>query len=142
MIVYLDGKKLAQLTVSADERKEYKLKSKTVSKGSRDISIEFTNDAYLPEKDEDRNLFIQGISVRGPITKPKKLKPNRIVFLPKEGDKEQQAKNAAKVISRFASRAFRRPVYKTEQEKLVQFYHLARNGGETVSYTHLRAHET
>ena len=110
-----------------------------VNAGKRRIAAAYLNN----KKDDnnrdrnkrgDRNLYVRLISVEGPLYPPPPVRPEshrRIFFCTpgENGVSEEQA--AAKIVGRFATRAFRRPVESEEVERLVSFYKLARGEGDS-----------
>ncbi len=98
--------------------------------GKLDLSISFTNDFYdetIPDPTRrDRNLWVQRIELVGPLDGPPPPKPethHRIFGKSRiASSKDPDANYAARIITAFAKRAFRRPVTKDE---LRRFHDLA-----------------
>ncbi|MFN3167758.1 MAG: DUF1592 domain-containing protein [Phycisphaeraceae bacterium] len=115
----------------------------TVEAGKRKVTVRFTNDAVIDR--EDRNLFVKSVTVRGPLPSEASRRVYDEVFFvrPTADDRgrrlpgvepgarrvtEKQA--AAKVIERFATRAFRRPLEAGELATLTRLYLDAREQGD------------
>ncbi|MEM6504413.1 MAG: DUF1592 domain-containing protein [Planctomycetota bacterium] len=112
-----------------------------VKRGKQPVSVRFTNDTEIDG--EDRNLYIDSITVAGPIRNKEALLYDEVFFLkPTADDKgnrlpgvdgrkritESQA--ARQIIERFASRAFRRPADTGEVAALLRLYREARQSGD------------
>ncbi|WP_246146768.1 DUF1592 domain-containing protein [Rubripirellula lacrimiformis] len=104
-----------------------------LGKGTRKIDISFINDYY--KDGQDRNLHLHHVHVRGEERRPmfidtEKLPPShrRIVFA-NPGEKLSEDQASAAVLSRFASRAFRRPATAGEVQRLVQLAQTVRQEG-------------
>ncbi|WP_435894389.1 DUF1592 domain-containing protein [Oceaniferula spumae] len=88
---------------------EFELKS-----GKHDIGLTFPNDFYDPNSKNpqrrDRNLMIHQIRLEGPLgVKRQKPSSHRRIFIHRKGDQDNRS-YAKAVLTRFANRAFRRPV--------------------------------
>ena len=93
----------------------------TLSRGRHRIATSFINDYYNPANREDRNFYVSSIELVGPIKAREKPEFHRTTF---------DSKNAEQIISRFARRAFRRPVTDEEVERLRGFVELAQKNGD------------
>ncbi len=112
-----------------------------LGKKKHDIDVSFLNDFYASKPNsrekEDRNFFLHNIEVHGTERRSKQLldadlNPNhrRLLFVtPGKTDSFESA--AAAVLSRFASRAYRRPASKQEASRLVQFAKQVHDDGAT-----------
>lgn len=142
--VSVADKELKTVEVTADEKdppQTVKIKAK-VKKGKREIVLTYTND--LSNDRGDRNLYVDSITVAGPIdangggglydevffVKPTADdKGNRLPGV--EGRKRITESQAARqIIERFASRAFRRPVDGGEVGAMLRLYRAAREQGD------------
>jgi hypothetical protein len=85
-----------------------------------------------PKKRGDRNLNIEYLEVAGPLDVPLPPYPetHRWIFLG-DGASTNQIERARAIISRFATRAFRRPARADEVERLVKLVQMARKQGDT-----------
>lgn len=85
-----------------------------------------------PKKRGDRNLNIEYLEVAGPLDVPLPPYPetHRRIFLG-DGASTNQIERARAIISRFATRAFRRPARADEVERLVKFVQMAQKQGDT-----------
>ncbi len=108
-------------------------------KGPQGLEVAFLNDFYDPDASDpnrrDRNLYINKIVLVGPLRVTEEMYPDThkaIVFVKPGENGLTEIQAAQQVISRFASRAFRRPVTANEMERLTILYNLAK--GEGMSY--------
>ncbi len=142
LLVSQDGKKVRELTVKAKSAAEAQTFTLTVKlkPGRRNFKFEFTNDFYREGKDgkpnEDRNLYLQSVQLTGKQT-PKPLDPSTLpashkVLVFVEPDASTTADQATrKVVTRLASRAFRRPAKPEEIERLAKLAEAVREEGES-----------
>ncbi len=130
MGIVIDGEQVEVFAVSATEDKagDYQT-SLTLVKGSHKLSLSFLNDFYDPDKGLDRNLYIARVGISGPVDLTDAQRA--IIFLDPGDDDSQQQAAARKVLRRFASRAFRRPVTDQELARLVGLYLQSRGEGDS-----------
>ena len=128
------GKRPKVIEIPNTDPKEFKIPMR-LGKGKRKIEISFLNDYYKANV-ADRNMRIDhvkltGIENRTTFVDPGKLPPShkRILFVtPSRDVSVEQASRA--VISRFASRAFRRPATETQISRLSELaVQVRENGG-------------
>lgn len=133
----LDGKELKTFDVKETEDKPglFEVRQR-VKQGGQRVAAAFTNDFYQPKdpdpKNRDRNLGIDYIEIQGPLDAQQTILPEahrRIMIASPGGGKEREA--ARKILERFASRAFRRPVEEDEVERLAQFAQAALDQGDS-----------
>jgi mono/diheme cytochrome c family protein len=127
MVVAVNGKKIGKRSVDAgqNEPAEFVFNTK-LRKGDRTIEIAFTNDLYVPKK-EDRNLIINSVRLSGPIDpSPQQLK----LIPPVEGGRSKENKAARKTINSIASRAYRRRATSDELDRFMGLYEQQREEGE------------
>ncbi len=129
--IRLDGKEAKSFTVDATEKtkaKPYEVKLK-VSTGERRVAVAFTN----PTADKKSRVFhLEAIEIEGPIgggSKPLPESTKRILHtIPKtEADNKLAAKA---VLTKFATRAYRRPVTADEVQRLLKLYDIAEGQGD------------
>lgn len=125
---------VADVSAAAGSPENYETKF-TANKGKHRFCLAFINDFYDPDnpdpKRRDRNLGIEFLEIQGPLDGPPPELPEshkKILFC--QPTKGQERECAAKILSRFASRAFRQPAGNDEVERLVKFVDLARENGE------------
>ena len=129
--IRLDGKEAKSFTVDATEKtkaKPYEVKLK-VSTGERRVAVAFTNPAA---DKKSRIVHLEAIEIEGPIgggSKPLPESTKRILqAIPKT---EADNKTAAKVVlTKFATRAYRRPVTADEIQRLLKLYDIAEGQGD------------
>ncbi|MGY8767110.1 MAG: DUF1592 domain-containing protein, partial [Pirellulales bacterium] len=145
------GNELPKMKVSAGNRKEetfavsatrgkpkayeYPLRLK---QGKHPVSFAFLNDFYDPKNKNpnkrDRNLYISGIYIIGPLKVSLEDYPetHRRIFVTQPGvDGINEGAAFKQIISRFTSRAFRRPVSENELNRLLLLAKLSRENGST-----------
>lgn len=126
---------VADVSAAAGAPENYETKI-TAGKGKHRFCLAFVNDFYDPDnpdpKRRDRNLGIEFLEVQGPLDGPPPELPDshkKILFCQPAKGHERDC--AEKILSRFASRAFRRPAANDEVKRLVTFVDLARENGES-----------
>ncbi|MEC9094742.1 MAG: DUF1592 domain-containing protein [Planctomycetota bacterium] len=105
-------------------------------KGMRSIGIRFLNDFYDPKfKDpqrRDRNLVIKSITLKGPLKKKPNLPTtHQNIFFVTPDDQTTEQEAATKILTRLASRAYRRPATDNEINRLLKLVQLAKSNGDT-----------
>ena len=130
MGIGIDRKQVDVIKVLATDDKagEYQI-GLTMEKGSHRLSLAFLNDFYDPNRGLDRNLYINRVWISGPVNVTDTHRA--IIFVDPEDDDSKQQAAARKVLRRFASRAFRRPVTVEEMNRLVGLYTQARLDGDS-----------
>lgn len=104
-------------------------------KGVRSIGFRFLNDFYDPDNKNkerrDRNLVIRRVTVRGPLDKQLNLPPtHEQIFFVKPGKDLSEKEAARRILTRLASRAFRRPATEQEIDRLLRLVSLAKANGD------------
>ncbi len=131
IVVRLDGKEAKSFTVDATEKtkaKPYEVKLK-VSSGERRVAVAFTN----PAADKKSRVFhLEAIEIEGPIGGGSKPLPDSTKLILQTIPKaEADNKSAAKaVLTKFATRAYRRPVTADEIQRLLKLYDIAEGQGD------------
>jgi hypothetical protein len=136
MSVRFDEKEIRAFDVeTTEDRPKYFEVRHRVQPGEHRFSVYFTNDYYKPDdpdtKNRDRDLIIESIHIRGPIN-IKQAPPDshgKLIFV--TPSKELPKREAArKIVERFATRAYRRPVKPAEVDRLLQLFDKADRNGE------------
>ncbi|MGE3805728.1 MAG: DUF1592 domain-containing protein [Gemmataceae bacterium] len=134
LLLKLDGKDLQAVEVKAVEgdAKAYEIRVK-VEKGKHKLAADFINDFYDKASKADRNVYINAFEVQGPLGQvPDKLPASQrqILFCTpgKDGTKEECAR---KILERFVSRAYRRPVRGRDIDRLLELVKLAESNGDS-----------
>lgn len=129
MAILVDGIHAHTFDVAAtpDKPSLYELPL-TLRAGTHQLSVSFINDYYAPNhpdpKRRDRNLLVDYIEVSGPFNGMGILPAShtRIIFTtPTPGNEEAAARQ---IISKFATRAYRRPATSEEVDRLMAIYRL------------------
>lgn len=123
------GKSKESKTVSAplDSPEAYKFTVR-LKRGRQRLSVAFTNDLYLPKKNQDRNLLVYHVKISGPIGMVPATHRNLITSTPKDAKGQRVA--ARKILNSFASKAYRRRATSGELDRLMKLYDAARSDGE------------
>ncbi|WP_391540581.1 DUF1592 domain-containing protein [Lignipirellula cremea] len=135
----LDGREVKTVDVPAEEEKPGTyVVSVDVKKGSHKVGVAFFNDFYDPKaKDRrrrDRNLYVGHVEIRGPQqAPPAALNAEKKILFLFPSDKTPPAQASRQVLSRFASRAFRRPVSDQEVDRLVALAEIGREKENSFS---------
>jgi len=82
--IAIDGRRVGSITTAGTEWGEYFLTAQVPKKGSHEISLAFVNDAWDPDKGEDRNVTLDWLRV-GPVPAMKAkrlLNPPALVKMP------------------------------------------------------------
>jgi hypothetical protein len=107
--------------------------------GPHRIGITFPNDFYdtsLPDPAQrDRNLFVAQLSCEGPMEGPPLAKPetHRRIFGQRKAGQDDRA-YSLEILTRFARKAFRRPVREGEVERYLPFLKVAADHGDDVEH--------
>ena len=138
MAFLIDNKRIKVADVKAVRRRpgSYTLTIQAKA-GRHKVAVAFINDYNRPKDPDpklrgDRNLLVRRISIQGPIRDANAAMPaahRRVLFTKPSGSKtENQA--AREVVTRFARRAYRRPVQRQEIDRLLTLYRFARANGD------------
>jgi mono/diheme cytochrome c family protein len=103
--------------------------------GKRKVAAGFLNDFY-DDSDKaaikDRNLIVEEIEIVGPmLPRPKELPDSHRRILFEEPTEKNRLDVARKIMSRFATRAWRRPAEPGEVDRLLNYVKLAEKEGES-----------
>jgi hypothetical protein len=132
MELLIDDKPIKGFSVDAVEgrAKVYEVETR-VAAGRHEIQIAFTNDFSDPKagdpKRRDRNLFIENLELEGPFNPAPRSLPDshkKIMIAKPTGMGDNEA-CARRIIENFATRAYRRPVDRSEVDRLLKFYKMA-----------------
>ncbi|MEO7094712.1 MAG: DUF1592 domain-containing protein, partial [Polyangiales bacterium] len=98
--------------------------------GTTAITVSFTNDAYDTVTMTDRNLWVDYVSVTGPINGPQIDGGRRKAVLICDALDDGTCQRT--ILTAFAKRAWRRPPTEEEVGKLLELVELARAQGDTA----------
>lgn len=101
--------------------------------GSAPVEVSFLNDAFERKSRRDRNLLIDSVSVTGPLDTPAEAQARRARVLicdPARGGEPC----LRQILTRFAERAFRRPLRTGEVDRLLRLVASAVESGESVEH--------
>lgn len=99
--------------------------------GVHKFAVRFTNDFYDEQAGEDRNLIVDWFKVEGPIDLPDGDNPLRARIMICDPDQDGEEACLRKILDRFASRAWRRPLTGDELDALMKFIADAKADGAT-----------
>ncbi|MBI1375159.1 MAG: DUF1592 domain-containing protein [Phycisphaera sp.] len=136
--IRIDGKGVKVHEVKATQKKPGNYETTVhVDKGNRRLAVAFINDYYDPQNPDpnrrDRNLYLHSVEVTGPIdaAPPTLPESHTRIFIAYPSQELPKRDAARRVIGRFATRAFRRPVGDDEIKDFMTLYDLAEQHGET-----------
>ena len=134
--VQVDGKTAQRFFVkaAADSPEVYEAPVR-IKRGGSKLEIAFTNDAWFPDHPDkshrDRNLALETVEVVGPLDHyPDHLPESHTRIIPRRPGPLNHRQVAREALTRFASRAYRRPVTETELNRLVGLVELVEQGGD------------
>lgn len=117
-----------------EDIQELEAKVRFTKTGDQKISVSFTNDYYVKTKrDEDpidRNLWLQGVTLEGPLETQADQYGRLVLGNPGES-KKQWRKVARRSVSTFTSRAYRRVATSEEVDRLMKLYDSAVAEGDS-----------
>ncbi|MGN6547885.1 MAG: DUF1592 domain-containing protein [Aureliella sp.] len=142
LLISLDGKKVRELPVKAGRKDKPDVLSQTfkLRPGRHTLTFEFTNDFYQEPKGDqprqDRNLYIHSVRLSAkqdpkPLDSSKLTASHRALVFATPGPQNSAEQAARKVLTRLASRAYRRPATPAELDRLVALAESVRNDGES-----------
>ncbi|QDT56800.1 hypothetical protein Pan44_48600 [Caulifigura coniformis] len=100
--------------------------------GESKLAVAFTNDFYDAEKKLDRNLYVQSLTLKGPVGAEEELKKRNAQVVRVTPDAKTSQDVAARVnLQSLMRRAFRRPVSSDEVGKYAKFVALATKKGQS-----------
>src|SRR5438445_87570 len=133
----LDDKELKKFDVTAEEPAPQVYEMRVhVSAGTHKFSAAYLNNYRNPKdpnpKNRDRNLVIHYLEVEDtdPSQPPILPETHKRIFFP-QPTPETKTEAAQEIISRFAARAFRRPVAQEELDRLMKLFALGDTNGES-----------
>lgn len=132
-----DGKPVQQFEIQGDDVPNvFQVVVNVEEAGEERFAVAFLNDFYDPDAEDrrhrDRNVDVNWLEVQGPKGgSPDLPEPHRRILFttPKDGKTVRQA--AEEVMTRFATRAYRRPVDPTEVSRLANLVEMAVGQGES-----------
>lgn len=144
MALVIDDKKAAEVDVPATAEKPAVYEGRVAVKaGKRRIAAEFLNDYYDPTAkdpaERDRNLFVDYLEIEGPLDHTQSLPDThkQIIFREppedtkgKPADPKLVAECAREILTRFATRAYRRPATSAEVDRLLRVFDVGRQLNE------------
>jgi Protein of unknown function (DUF1592)/Protein of unknown function (DUF1588)/Protein of unknown function (DUF1587)/Protein of unknown function (DUF1585)/Protein of unknown function (DUF1595) len=126
------------LTINGKQEKVFEVKAKNakeaevfeitleLKKGPQRMAAILLNEMKDPDGKNDRAFMLEKFQLEGPLdTRPAS---HRKIMAHKEGLEKREA--AREILTRFASRAYRRPATKDEVERLLKFVDLAEKNKE------------
>ena len=134
--VQVDGKTAQRffVKVEADAPQVYESQVR-IKRGGSKLVIAFTNDAWFPDfpdsSHRDRNLAIETVEVVGPMYHyPDHLPESHTRIIPRRPGPLNHREVARESLSKFANRAYRRPVSESEINRLVGLVEMVEKGGD------------
>ncbi|MBC8066419.1 MAG: DUF1592 domain-containing protein, partial [Chlorobia bacterium] len=129
MMLRINRAEVQQFDVSArrNEPAVYEAPFKTDG-GRQRVAVGFENDFYVaanPPGNRDRNLWIDSIEIHGPLGGTFSVPESHRKIIPGEPPPGKSRDYARRVLTNFATRAYRRPTSTEEIERLLHIYDLA-----------------
>lgn len=124
-------------TIRATEKEPVTLTQEIrLARGTRSIGVQFLNDFYDPTAKDpnrrDRNLVITELKLIGPVDKQREYPAtHKQIFFVTPSEKISEDVAARRILTRLASRAFRRPATEGEINRLLQLVKLAKANDDT-----------
>ncbi len=134
--VKLADKEIAVIDVPSEEGQDYELPLR-LPPGTRELSFTFINDFYDPKNKIDRNLDLYHIHIEGierrrqEVSGEAKPASHKAILFVEPGPDRTAEQATAQVLSRLASRAFRRPATAEEVHRLQALAAEVRSDGGT-----------
>ena len=133
VVIRVDGKEIKSYTVEAEMGKSKFFEATGhFTGGEKKISIAFTN-AFEDKQDKKfREFGLERIEIEGPtnpVPPPEAASLKLLLFARPNGTKDLRP-TAEKVLAKFATRAYRRPVKPAELERLMKLFDVATKQGE------------
>ncbi len=129
MVLAVNGKSVQQFDVAALRRAPQVYEAPFQSEGGKlKVSVSFINDYYQPNNaagNRDRNLWIDHIEIIGPADGSARLPASHRRIIPGEPPAGKERDYARRVLTNFATKAYRRPAAPEEVERLMQIFDLA-----------------
>ncbi len=133
VVIRLEGKDLKTFTVDAESGKSRFFEiAGHFTAGEKQIKVAFTNDFTDKQTNATRQFGLERIEVEGPsnpIPPPEAASVKLLLIARPKNASEAQAA-AEKVLTRFACRAYRRPVKQDEINRLMKLFDVATRQGE------------
>jgi len=109
-----------------------------IPEGKHTLEIAFINDYYNPDSDDpklkgDRNLWVHAMSLKGtqPLAFKKMPKSHREILFCQPDENHSVHECAKRILEKFTTRAFRRPVRTQELEGLVKLVEQTMEAGDS-----------
>ena len=134
--IRVDGKAARTVDVKAEADAPAVFETRVrIKRGGSRLSVAFTNDAWFPDHPDashrDRNLSVETIEVVGPLYQlPDHLPDSHTRIIARRPGPLNHQEVAREVVSKFASRAYRRPATAAEINRLVGLIELVEKGGD------------
>lgn len=118
-----------KVTQHRDEPEDFVFKLR-MAEGNRRLQISFLNDHYEPANKQDRNLLLFQVSIDGPLKRTLPATHLQLIGHKIPETEAEQIAKAKQVLIKFGSRAFRRRMFESERDRLMEIYTQARAEGE------------
>ena len=125
------GKDVKEFEVKATPDKPAVIEATVSMKpGTGRVGVSFLNPTAAPIDGKERVLYLKGVEIEGPFDPPPLVYPeaHKRLMAHKPGLPPREA--AREIVTRFATRAFRRPVKPEEVERCLALYDAAEKKGQ------------
>jgi hypothetical protein len=130
MLIAVDRQNLHTFDVGNPKNTIYELPI-DLKAGQHEVSISYTNDFYDEATKADRNLVVSYAELSGPIFAQMQRPESYSRVIPYDVERQDWDREGPKLIERFATRAYRRPLTPDELAALVKVFDATlKNGGK------------
>jgi len=137
MALCVDGKKAETFEVQGTKAEPAVYEKRIeVARGVQRVAAAFLNDFVDPDNPDpaqrDRNLVVESLEIEGPFLTAEQIPaPHRRIIFRQPTGSEDEDPCAREILTRLASRAYRRPAASDEVEALAQLVRVARENGDS-----------
>lgn len=135
--VLVDRKPVAnfQVKATAESPQPYEIPIE-LEPGKKRLTVAFTNDYYEPNNPDpklrDRNLYIRFLEVWSPPIEPSSLPAFHQKYIPNAIVPQRRTETAKRLLTNFATKAFRRPPTVEEMNRVMKAFEMAMQDSEPV----------
>jgi hypothetical protein len=125
------GKDVKEFAIKAPPDKPQVIEATVrVKPGTGRVAVVFLNPSMGPADDKQRALYLKGVEVEGPFDPPPLVFPESHTRLMAHPPNLPPRAAARAIVTRFATRAFRRPVKPAEVDRCLALYDAAEKKGQ------------
>lgn len=136
----IDGEENQIIEIQEHQKKKNHSFTATIPEGKHTLEFAFINDYYQPDSEDpklkgDRNVWVHQFTLKGtqPLAFKKMPKSHREILFCQPDENQSASECAKRIMEKFATRAFRRPVRADELERLVRLVEHSLESGSNFS---------